>query len=213
MNSRFKCLLQPHLWPSVGRLKIWPKSVQEDKSTCFWVCLWPVSKTTTSDWLNKFSRSSNSPWLWLRVLPQLPAHTHTHTHTTACIWPCSTCRHTYNLFIRQTDRHTHSSQHLHADLHCSSADCSRAASVCSMFEWAGGEGGDLEVGQGFQETSTAPSQELLSCLRSLPLNNCLPHTSCKTPCRGKVIPGEGANRSEPNAPSSFVLGSRSREWL
>ena len=37
----------------------------------------------------------------------------------------------------------------------------------------GGGGGDLEVGQGFQKTSTAPSQEQLSCLGSLPLNNCL----------------------------------------
>lgn len=62
--------------------------MQEDKSTCFWVCLWLVSKTTMSDWLNKFSRTETA---------------YTHTHTTACIWPCSTCRHTYNLFIRQTD--------------------------------------------------------------------------------------------------------------
>lgn len=36
-----------------------------------------------------------------------------------------------------------------------------------------GGGGDFEVGQGFRKTSAVPSQELLGCLGSLPLNNCL----------------------------------------
>lgn len=73
--------------------------MQEDKSTCFWFCLWLISKTTSNRPINKFSRSSISPWLCPNCL-------HTHTCTAACIWPCSTCRHTYNLFIRQTDTPT-----------------------------------------------------------------------------------------------------------
>lgn len=109
--------------------------------------------------------------LWIQL--------HTCTHTK----PCSTYRPTRTIYLLDTP---HSSQCQYAGLHCSSADCGWAASICSVFGWgwAGGWWGVLEVGQGFQKTSAAPSQEQLSCLGTQPLNNCLLslthlHTSCK----------------------------------
>lgn len=55
-------------------------------------------------------------------------------------------------------------------------------------EQGGGGGGDLEVGQGFQKTSAVPSQDLLSCLGSLPPSNCFSlcaHTHPANPLLGQ----------------------------
>lgn len=144
---------------------MWPESVPLCVSSSFPLHHTETRLTTSEGFINTFSRSSDSLWLCPRCCTSCnPARTHVtlqHLQT-----------HTYNLFIRQTDTPS-LPQHMHAELHCSSADCGRAASVCSLFGWAGVGGGDLEVGQGFQKTSAAPSQELLSCLGSLPLDNCL----------------------------------------
>lgn len=83
-------------------------------------------------------------------------------------------------FISETDT-PHSPQSQYAELERSSADCGWAASVCSVLGQAGGRWGGLEVGQGFQKTFAAPSQEQLSCLGTQPLNNT--HTQTHTACK------------------------------
>lgn len=96
-----------------------------------------------------------------------PAILHIHAHTTTQL-AAQTHTHTIYLLDRQTDRQTHP---LFPASACRAPlQLSRLWQSCFSMQhvWVSrGEGGDLEVGQGFQET------ELLSCLGSPLLNNYL----------------------------------------
>lgn len=105
--------------------------------------------------------------------------------------------HTYNLFIRQTDTPTLPSI-------CMQNFPAAQQIVAELLQYAaclGEHGGGERLGSGSRLSedvrSRRPSQEPLSCLGSLPLDNCLPlhmHTHPANPCRGKVIPGEDTHR-------------------
>lgn len=130
-----------------------------------------------SEGLVMFSRSSSSPRLGPRsYIHCKPAKTDNYMHTTL------QHVHTHIQFIYQTERQAHplfptSAGRAPLQLRRLWQNC---FSVQYVWEKRGlGGVGDLEVGQGFQKTSTVPSQELLSRLGSLPLNGCHLHPSCK----------------------------------
>lgn len=107
-----------------------------------------------------------------------PAILHIHAHTTTQL-AAQTHTHTIYLLDRQTDRHTLSSRHLHAELHCSSADCGRAASVCSMFGWAGGKEETWKWVKAFRRRSYSA---VLALRRSITTSHCVhAHTRWKPP--------------------------------